>query len=443
MNAARNDHRQTRRHRVRSRALAAWPSFALFASLSACSSGECPTLEACDIRDGGCQRHTAKVLGCLRGSGSTVPEITVVSAEAFIAEQVAEAEANPEPPEDRNLRQGLSLFGLMDQDAGPAGVEREYWTNVAAFFSDTDQRVTILDRGEPLDEPASVNLLLHELVHALQSTERADAGIDCCDTYDEALAFRALLEGEAELYQDLSMVYGYGDDPDELDWDDIYARFQSSAWADLRSTRNAFELAPLYFPYAYGGDYVNRAFRAGGNAAVHPLLRDGPRSTRQLLFGYGAAPPDDSSWQENPDEVGYPLFAPEWELVAAIHLGALLFEVFESLQGAGRFGDSGYLGDVLTIFAHRDSEDVVGVWRVRFDSAERAATLAPRFASNTLSATADARDLILLSTRDASLTESLARDLGFGPVPESEPEMGDDAPGRVAPIACALRPASY
>jgi hypothetical protein len=410
--------------------------------LSGCSSDECETVVACDIRQRDCQERTGKVLACLRGSGSVLPEITVVDAEGYIDRQIAEVTGSPEPPEAQNLRRSLGLFGLMDPDAEPAAVEREYWANVAAFFSGEDQRVTILDRGTALDRPESVTLLVHELVHALQSSENPDDGaLDCCDNYDQFLAFRALVEGEALLYQDLATVYGYGDDPDELEWDEIFRGFRAVAWHDLRSTANAFELATLHFPYAFGGDYVNRAHRSGGNALVRGLLHDGPRTTRQLLFGYGVEPPRGVDWQEHPDEVGYPLLSPEYEGVATLHLGALLFEAFESSRGAGGFGDSGYLGDVMTLFVNQDSGEVAGFWRLRFESEQQAGSLSARLDGPLMAARADGRDLILVASETTALTDSLAAELEFGPVPAPEPEMEPDgAPAALERIAC-VRPA--
>jgi hypothetical protein len=412
--------------------------------LGGCSSDECETVVACDIRQRDCQERTGEVLACLRGSGSVLPEIAVVDAEAYIDQQIAEVMQNPEPPEDQNLRRGLGLFGLMDPDAEPAAVEREYWANVAAFFSGEDQRVTILDRGSALDRPESVTLLVHELVHALQSSENPDDGaLECCDSYDQYLAFRALVEGEAELYQDLATVYGYGDDPDELEWDEIFAGFRAVAWHDLRATPNAFELATLHFPYAFGGDYVNRAYRSGGNALVRGLLQDGPRTTRQLLFGYGVEPPRGSDWQEHPDELGYPLLSPEYERVVTLHLGALLFEAFESSRWAGVFGDSGYLGDVMTLFTNQESGEVAGFWRLRFESEQQASSLSARLDGPLMAAWAEDRDLILVASETTELTEVLAADLEFGPVPEPEPEMQpDSAPAGFEQIACVHPPSA-
>jgi hypothetical protein len=410
--------------------------------LGGCSSDECETVVACDIRQRDCQERTGKVLACLRGSGSVLPEITVVDAEAYIDQRIAEVTESPEPPADQNLRRGLGLFGLMNPNAEPASVAREYWANVAAFFSGEDGRVTILDRGSALDQPESVTLLVHELVHALQSAENpGEAAFDCCDSYDQYLAFRALVEGEAELYQDLATVYGYGDDPDELEWDKIFGGFKAVAWQDLRSTANPFELATLHFPYAFGGDYVSRAHRSGGNALVRGLLHDGPRTTRQLLFGYGVEPPAGFDWQEHPDELGYPLLSPEYELVATLHLGALLFEAFESRHGAGVFGDSGYLGDVLTLFVNQESGEVAGFWRLRFESEQQASSLSAPLDGSLIAAFAEGRDLILVASETAELTDALAAELEFGPVPEPEPEMQpDDAPAGFEQIACLHSP---
>jgi hypothetical protein len=134
-----------------------------------CSSNECDTVQACDIRKAACQQQTLEVLTCLRGGEGALPRIEVVDAGAFIAEQVGSAQAEPLPDEEVLLREALALFRLMAPATQPGEVEAEYWNGVAAFFSAEHRQVTILDRGSPLDEPGAVILLVHELVHALQA----------------------------------------------------------------------------------------------------------------------------------------------------------------------------------------------------------------------------------------------------------------------------------
>lgn len=415
------------------RRLAPLAPLALLGLSPACSEPACPALEACDIREQDCQRRTRRVLACLRGSEGPAPEIVVVDAEAFIEGELRDVESTPEPAEARDLRRGLSLFGLMADTAAPAAVTREYWSNVAAFFSGDEGRVTILDRGEPLDEPESVTLLLHELVHAAQAAELAALpDHPCCDSHDEVLAYRGILEGEAELYEDLATVYGYGGDPAELDWDEVFDYFQGAAWTAMRATPNPFELATLYFPYAFGGRFVNDAYRTRGNSEVRALLRETPGSTREILYGYGApAPP--GGFVENPDELGHPELPADFEHLATLRLGAFLYEAFESAWRAGGFGDSGFAGDVLSLFVSSESSAVLGTWRLRFTSAARAQAVATRLDREALATRVDERDLIVMASSEPALARSLLPELVFVPVPAPEPEAEPaPAPSRTA-----------
>jgi hypothetical protein len=321
---------------------------------------------------------------------------------------VGSAQAEPLPDEEVLLREALALFRLMAPATQPGEVEAEYWNGVAAFFSAEHRQVTILDRGSPLDEPGAVILLVHELVHALQAARFEGEPSGCCATYDESLAFRGLLEGEAELYQDLALVYGYGDDPDEVAWDAIFQSFESSAWAAARRNPSPYVFAQLDFPYAFGGDYVNDAYRAGGNAAVRSLSSAPPGSTREILTGYGATPPENGIWRENPEEVGSPELPEEFEFVANVRLGAFLYEIFESKWRVGTFADSGFLGDVFNVFRETETFAIVGAWRLRFESEQQMSVVAGLVESQSgLGVERDGRDLVIWASSDQSLLPAL------------------------------------
>src|SRR5262249_48845676 len=136
--------------------------------LSACSSDECPSLHACDIRKVSCQRETAEVTKCLRGGTTPAPRVAVVDADDFIAAQEDMAE---EPEAEQDARRGLALLRLMPRDSSPRELARQRWDNVGAFFDPDSGGVTILDRNKEIDSPWAVILLLHEYVHAMQHAD--------------------------------------------------------------------------------------------------------------------------------------------------------------------------------------------------------------------------------------------------------------------------------
>jgi hypothetical protein len=311
---------------------------------------------------------------------------------------------------------------------------REYWQWVAAFYSSETDRITVLDRGRDLDSPGSVTLLLHEVLHALQDGELDLDRDEHYTTYDQGLAFRGMIEGEAVLYQDLATLEGYGRDPEQTDWEAIFRQFGAREWARARGNASPFEFAAHRFAYAFGGDYLNRAWRAGGNAAVRDVFAVLPASTRQILAGYGARAPGDLAWKEDPDEVGMPLLSAEFEHVDIIHLGTWLFEVWKDLWNADArhstgFTDSGFAGDVLNVFRLPASGDVVAVWRLRFGTPDQAAALNSSLRVDPMmTTTIDGRDVIVVVDTRGAPPSSFVDSLTWRAVtPEDSADPSDGA----------------
>lgn len=344
--------------------------------------------------------------------------LQVVDAEAFIDQKVEQSVADPENADQRDFRRAMALLGLMVSSEGISENVRERWARVAAFYDSDEDRITILDRGRPLDGPGAAFLLLHEVVHAMQHAE-----VDLNDerhypTSDNSLAFSGKIEGEAVLYKDLAELEAYGRDPDDTDWDAVFQQFEDREWKAARADASPWNFASTRFSYAFGGDYVNRAWRAGGNAAVRQLYATLPSSTREILAGWGAAAPGGASWTENPDEIGMPVLPAEFEHVTLHHLGAWFFEVWKDLwnvdgKHSSRFTDSGFAGDVLTVFRFPATGDVAGFWRLRFGTPEPAAALVASLRSDPfVTVSTVGRDVIVASdTRgapSASFVDALA-----------------------------------
>jgi hypothetical protein len=393
------------------------------AAVLACSGG-CPTVRECDIRDAECQRRTADVAACLRGGASPAPPIEVVDAKAFIESEVQEAVSQPASDDLRDLRRGMALFNLVPVRDDLSSTVRDYWNDVAAFFSSKTGKVTILDRGAPLDGPSAVLLLVHELVHAMQHLELGDDYYRANGTtYDRSLALDGVTEGEAVLYQDLATAHGIDRDPDDVDWDDIFRGFEEREWDRARRDDSAFDMASLRFPYAFGGAHVNRAWRAGGSAAVRDAVRHPPISTRQM---FSTSRSGTGPWLEDPNEVGVPVMPAEFEFVASRHLGAWLFEIFKDIWSVAprsfrTFRDGGFTGDVLSVFRTPATSDVTGVWRLRFEKPDQAANLVSNLSEERwLSASQDDRDVVLVASSDDTVPERIIGGLTWVPAAEDD-----------------------
>lgn len=403
-----------RRHRF-----ATLLTVACTATTAVACSGECPTVQECDIRDAECQRRTAEVTACLRGGSAPAPPIEVVDANVFIDSEVQGAVSQPPSEDVRDLRRGIALFNLLPKRDDPGSTVRDYWDDVAAFFSSKTGKVTILDRGAPLDGPSAVLLLVHELVHAMQHVELGDAYYESHGTtYDSSLMLDGITEGEAVLYQDLAKAYGFGEDPDDVDWDDIFHGFEEFEWNRARTDDSGFDMASLRFPYAFGGAYVNRAWRAGGTTAVRDVVRHPPTSTRQM---FATSRSGTGPWREDPNEVGAPMMPAEFEFVASRHLGAWLFEIFKDTlnvapRSFGTFRDAGFTGDVLSVFRTPATSDVTGVWRLRFEKPDQASDLVSNLVHERgLAASRDDRDVVLIASTDDTVPGRLVGGLTWGP----------------------------
>lgn len=410
---------------------------AFVVSAAACSS-ECPTLEECDIRSTSCQRHTADVAACLRGRGTADPPVIVVDAEAFVQSQVDDATNNPPTQDSIDLGRGLALFGLAPPETDPSATIREYWTNVAAFFSGQTGKVTVLDRGAPLDGAGAVRLLLHELVHAMQHRELSNDYYDQHETtYDDSLVLTSLIEGEAVLYQDLATAFAYDRDPSDVEWDDIFRGFEERQWDAARQDDAPYEMASLRLPYAFGGALLNWNWRSGGNDAVRAAFTHPPASTRQLIGGTASR----GVARENPNEVGNPVLPSEFEHVATRHIGAWLFDVFRDLWSSAPrtfrdFADPGFAGDVLTIFRTPASRGIVSVWRLRFDTPAKASEVFADLRTSKFSMDRRDRDLIVVAGSDGQFTTTSIEGWTTAPEQDSTDQTSPNGTGAIAPWSC-------
>jgi len=427
------------------RTLAALVALFAILPLTGCGGG-CPVLEACDIRRSACQEHTAKVASCLTGDTTARPAVVVVDAQSYVQEQIAGG-TEAESDDERAQRRGLALLNLMPAQLDAPELIRGYWDTVSAFYASDTKQVTILDRGYPLDGGNAVSTLLHELVHALQDGREPSYPEAEPDDDDGSMARTGIVEGEAVLYEDLARARGFGVDPDDVDWDDVFVEYQASSWSQVIASSAAYLLAWRYFPYAFGGRYVRDAWTERGSSGVRELFAEPPTSTRQILAGYAQPPPASpgpelaAAWREDPDVVASPVLPAQYEPVSHAHFGAWLFEIFKQrrlrspAEGVPR--GSGLLGDVLSIFHEPATDDVSVFWRLRFDdntaAAEFSAALETLAAAPELGHLRYDRDVVLGVSTRGPLTSAFLQGIAWQPVPAASAEA--DASSEGAPHA--------
>lgn len=414
----------------------------LAAALGACSSGDCEQLSSCDIREKSCQDSVAGVVACLRESRAVTPKVKVVDADRFIDEQADDADAEPFEDDRRDHYRALSLLRLMPAAASPGQLARNEWENVAAFFDTETHRVTVLDRGSALDDPGTLIVLAHELVHAQQSRETDDEFYEPSDDSRDAYwAASAIVEGEATLYQDLADLYGFGFEPEDADWKRIFAGFEANAWSAASREPAIYQRGDASFSYAFGGAFVNQAYFQGGNSAVRKVTRAVPPSTTAVAAGY--RPKSEVRDVESLEDVAIPMLPESFEYLSSERAGAFLFESFlvrvrGLVSPLPALRETGVVGDSLSTFRVAPDE-VSAFWRVRFSTAEKAMAAEEQIPNQAgWVVRREHRELIIAAVSDEALLGQIDADSSWGPAPEPEVEPDESDP-RAKRILCKLR----
>jgi hypothetical protein len=261
-------------------------------TLALVACGRTERLEPCNIAHEDCQADIYYAVMRARGDGwdpfDGLPPIQTITLAQYARQLKADAKAramaaqpDPEVPKLDPWTVALQLLGLVAPTAtsGEASVESRV-SNVAAFYSSTTGKVTVLDRGDVHDDRRDTTLLAHELVHAFQDNEVS--GTIGGDSNDGSFTGRAQIEGEAVLYEHLVGAELDGYEPQQADWAEYYR-----SWRDGLRDRMAKEASPFYaanwFVYPFGGGLMTKAWLEGGNAAVRELGSTFPRHASQLM----------------------------------------------------------------------------------------------------------------------------------------------------------------
>jgi len=392
------------------------------AALPGCSDEGCPAIEACDIRSAACQRQIAKVTSCLYGGERVAPPVNVIDEADFVSSEFVVTQTAAD------LRRGLSLFDLAPREEDLVEAGRSFAGTVGAFYSHETRGVTVIDRGSPMDSAGIVVLLVHEFVHAMQHSERDDAYYEEHSlTFDSSLALSAVREGEADLHEDRALVAGFGVDVNDVNWTRVFARARRDSWQSALADEHQYRFASRRSPYAFGGTYVNRAWRVDGIEAVRGIQDEPPRSMRELLAGYGASPPNGDSFVDAPDDVGLPVLGASYDHVATRRLGAWMFALFQTQslsawENADPTSDRGVSGDVFSVWKNVETEAFVSVWRLRFDFAQDAETFAAEIADARTSTAVRLldRDVFLIAADDTDVAFNLADTVTWTPAPPTD-----------------------
>jgi hypothetical protein len=269
--------------------------------------------------------------------------------------------------------------------------------------------VTVIDRGGLHNDRADTLLLLHELVHAVQDDEIA--GWDGAST-DEDFAARAMVEGEATLYENLGSLQLDGLSLHDADWDGYYG-----GWVSRRRNAMSTTQSPYYsigwFVYPLGGELLTQAYMHGGNAAVRSLQGSWPGHAVAFMAAHeGSDAPRGGALD---CQAGRP--GKSFRTVRRDRFGALQVYGFLTVNGVGEaraWHDAlSVSDDELAIFFDAKAREVAVSWRMRLENPLAAAVLVfDLLGSEDFVAENHGRDVVIRSASPSEVMDDWADDEG-------------------------------
>lgn len=244
---------------------------------------------------------------------------------------------------------------------------------------------------------------------------------------DRALGAGAVIEGDATYIGDLAAAGFFGVGGNEIPWAQMFARWQDDARYQARRSPLPVTLSSLHFRYPFGTAFTKAALDAAGWTGVDGLFGSVPSGAREVMAGFGAAPPTDGAWAEDLGADSVPILGDGFVYVGADRLGAWLLDAFLSRHrtygpGADELPQQ-LRGDVLSIFHHPETGGAVAVWRLRLGSTEGFALLGD--ASRELHAArvdqANNDDLVIVAASDVVALNAVPSAPAYQAIPSAAP----------------------
>ena len=397
--------------------------------VSACAPDPPCGLRLCDIRDAECQRVTAEGAACLRGVEPVTVPVAIVSQDAFVADAAATTLTPAQADAFQRWNAGLAALGLAPLDNSPGANGAARAAQIGGFYSFQDKQITIIEDGRPLDGWPFIAVLVHEYVHAIQDARFDLARLHAThDTdLDRGLGVGAVIEGDATYIGDLAAAGFFGVGSNEIPWAQMFARWQDDARYQARRSPLPVTLSSLHFRYPFGTAFTKAALDAAGGTGVDGLFGSVPSGAREVMAGFGAAPPTDGPWAEDLGADSVPILGDGFVYVRADRLGAWLLEAFLSrYQTYGPGADElpqRLRGDVLSVFHHPETGGAVAVWRLRLGSTEGFAVLGD--ISRQLHAArvdqANNDDLVIVAASDVVALNAVSSAPAYQAIPSAAP----------------------
>lgn len=299
--------------------------------------------------------------------------VELVDDQAFVtAYHASHRSAKRRPGEGAAYFAAFGMTSWIDVDTLSEKMRDE---GLVGFYARTSKRLYVR-RRDPHRALSRLDLIAiaHEAEHALQDRFFDLSQADAFDDEDQALAWNAVIEGDATLASLVLAGKRSGLSPAES-----IARLEKRAGAHdvdflqgsgIRLAEDAPPLlrAQLAWPYVGGLDFVARLAESGGWALVNAAMRNPPQTTEQVLHieKYIAG--------EGPIEVRTPASIDGYAYVERGRMGELQTRLFlaECLADPeAASAASGWGGDAFAIVAR--GTDRALLWSTAWDDAEAAA----------------------------------------------------------------------
>ncbi|MCP5064947.1 MAG: hypothetical protein GY946_00145 [bacterium] len=279
--------------------------------------------------------------------------------------------------------------------------------------------MTIIDRGAPLDDPEMVSLLAHEFVHAQQDYE-VDLSI-FGDTLppglDSFLARRAMIEGEAVLYQTMMAVRLAGNAVHEVEWHSWIHDWQAASREGMVTDHFPVTMSAGYFPYPFGVGVMYDAWVYDGPHEVRRVRDSLMVSTRQVVAGFGGTELFDGPWTEDLTDIEVPQLGAEYEFVLLDTLGSFVIEAFAARAGCEDVSVESLRGDTFAAAVHNPTDNVVASMRLSIaDNAAQTGWRGCLAGAGDWNLRMDSGDITLIASEDPAVLETL-EGVEWGPAP--------------------------
>ncbi len=347
-------------------------TFGLFAVASGCGDDATPApplsteeLVRCDITTGPCQRGIYdSVAAMLDASGSPMPSIRTISVDQHADEVRNGLDLNELSGDDAETR-GLRLMGFLPPASESlTATQAEYWiTQVAAYYNRGGNRITVVDRDY---EPGSAQIILaHEFVHSIQDSQfNLNTVGRGADTEDRIIGVRSVIEGDANHSSYAWYYETSGYTPQDIDWSEIHDRGTTRLQERAADPEVALLDTASSFPYSYGFQLMSNIALAEGLTGRTNAFGAPPETTAQVMRGYGMGAP-----VVDFPAVAHPAPVQGSEVAVENRFGA--WYVYGTLRRQGMEHATAWdialswVGDELAIYD--DGDEVVAVWRLRFE----------------------------------------------------------------------------